>query len=131
MEKIDALAALAALSHETRLDIYRLLVEAGRDGLPAGTIAERINLAGPTLSFHLNHLKHAGLVECRRDGRSLIYSADYGEMNGLIAYLTDNCCQGDAAACALPACAPVPARRIETKARGGSRHEALPRARRR
>ncbi len=120
MEKIDALTALSALSHETRLDIYRLLVEAGRDGLAAGAIAERIELAGPTLSFHLNHLKHAGLVECRRDGRSLIYSADYGEMNGLIAYLTDNCCQGDAAACALPACVPAALPRRRTKAKGVS-----------
>jgi len=129
MKTVDALASLSALSHETRLAIYRLLVEAGPAGLAAGIIAERIQLAGPTLSFHLNHLKHAELVECRRDGRSLIYSADYGQMNGLVAYLTENCCQGDAEACGLPACAPAAGPRIQVK--GGSRDEAVSRARRR
>jgi DNA-binding transcriptional ArsR family regulator len=129
MEKMEALDSLAALSHATRLDIYRLLVEAGHGGLPAGVIADRIQLAGPTLSFHLNHLKHAGLVECRREGRSLIYTADFGRMNGLVAYLTENCCQGDPAACGLPECAPAPAARSRTP--GGLRDEAVSRARRR
>jgi len=108
MEKIEAIASLGALAHETRLDIYRLLVEAGAPGVPAGMIADRIGLAGPTLSFHLNHLRHAGLIACRREGRSLIYSADYERMNGLVAYLTDNCCQGDPAACAPGSCVPAP-----------------------
>jgi DNA-binding transcriptional ArsR family regulator len=99
MEKTDALAALAALSQETRLDVFRLLVQAGPGGMPAGSIAERLGLAGATLSFHLNQLRHAGLVAFRRDGRSLIYAAEYGAMNGLLAYLTENCCQGDAAGC--------------------------------
>ncbi|HEY1720934.1 MAG TPA: metalloregulator ArsR/SmtB family transcription factor [Magnetospirillaceae bacterium] len=130
MEKIDAIASLSALAHETRLDIYRLLVEAGPAGLPAGVIADRIELAGPTLSFHLNHLKHAGLVTYRRESRSLIYSADFTQMNGLVGYLTENCCQGDPAACGLPSCAPAttPA---TTRTRGGSRDEAVSRARRR
>lgn len=120
MEKKNALGSLAALSHETRLDIYRLLVEAGPEGLAAGIIAERIKLAGPTLSFHLNHLKHAGLVDFRREGRSLIYSADYGQMNGLVSYLTENCCQGDAAACGLTECAPVAARQTRARRRNAA-----------
>jgi DNA-binding transcriptional ArsR family regulator len=128
MDKPDAIASLAALAHETRLDIYRLLVEAGPAGLPAGVIADRIELAGPTASFHLNHLKQAGLVTFRREGRSLIYSADYSQMNGLVAYLTDNCCQGDPAACCVPAPA---AAAPTTKTRGGSRDEAVSRSRRR
>lgn len=126
---MDAIASLAALAHETRLDIYRLLVEAGRSGLPAGVIAERMGLAGPTLSFHLNHLRHARLVDFRREGRSLIYSADYDRMNGLVGYLTENCCQGDAAACGPAACAPVSD--VSPRARGGLRDEAVSRARRR
>ncbi len=130
MEKTDAITSLAALAHETRLDIYRLLVEAGQSGLPAGAIAERLDLAAPTLSFHLNHLKHAGLVDCRRDGRSLIYSADYDRMNGLVGYLTENCCQGDGSACAAPACAPMPVV-SSSRASGGMRDEAVSRARRR
>jgi DNA-binding transcriptional ArsR family regulator len=132
MEKKNALASLSALAHETRLDIYRLLVEAGPAGVPAGMIADRLDLAGPTLSFHLNHLRHAGLVEFRREGRSLIYSADFARMNGLVGYLTENCCQGEAAACGLPVCAPMPADSdTQTRARGGMRDEAVSRARRR
>ena len=129
MEKIDAIASLSALAHETRLDIYRLLVEAGPAGLPAGVIADRIELAAPTLSFHLNHLKHAGLVAFKREGRSLIYSADYSQMNGLVSYLTENCCKGDPAACGLPVCVPSPA--AAAQSRGGSRHETVSRSRRR
>jgi DNA-binding transcriptional ArsR family regulator len=79
-------------------------VQAGPDGLPAGQIAERLNLAAATLSFHLNQLKHAGLVTFRRESRSLIYAAEYAAMNDLLAYLTENCCQGDAAGCGALAC---------------------------
>lgn len=104
MEKIEAIAALAALAQETRLDVFRLLVQAGVDGLPAGQVGERLNLPAATLSFHLNQLRHAGLVTFRREGRSLIYVAEYGAMNGLLAYLTENCCQGDAAACGADVC---------------------------
>ncbi len=103
MEKPDAIAALAALAQDTRLDVFRLLVQAGPAGLPAGRIGEQLGLPSATLSFHLNQLRHAGLVAFRREGRSLIYAAEYAAMNGLLAYLTENCCQGDAAACCAPA----------------------------
>ncbi len=104
MEKQDAVAALAALAQDTRLDVFRLLVQAGPDGLPAGQIAEHLQLPPATLSFHLNQLKHAGLVTFRRESRSLIYSAEYSAMNGLLAYLTENCCQGDVASCGVGIC---------------------------
>lgn len=122
MEKLDAIAALAALAQETRLDIFRLLVETGPDGLPAGQIGERLGLPSATLSFHLNQLKHAGLVTFRRESRSLIYSAVYPVMNELIGYLTENCCQGDPAACGVGV--PHPATRNK-----GTRHETPARAR--
>lgn len=101
MKKSDVIAALAALAHETRLDVFRLLVQTGTDGLPAGQIGERLGLPSATLSFHLNHLKHAGLVMFRREGRSLIYMAEFNAMNGLLGFLTANCCQGDPSACGL------------------------------
>lgn len=104
MKKTEAIAALAALAQETRLDIFRLLVQAGTDGLPAGHIGERLGLPSATLSFHLNQLRHARLVTFRREGRSLIYAAEYPAMNGLLAYLTENCCQGDAAGCGVGIC---------------------------
>ena len=104
MEKTDAVVALAALAQDTRLDIFRLLVQAGPEGMPAGQIGERLGLPGATLSFHLNQLKQAGLVTFRREGRSLIYLAEYDAMNALLAYLTENCCQGDAAACSPGVC---------------------------
>ena len=96
----EAVVALEALAQESRLGIFRLLVEAGPEGLPAGRIAERMKLPGPTLSFHLAQLKHAGLVACRREGTSLIYSAEFGAINDLVAFMTENCCGGDAAQCA-------------------------------
>ncbi len=101
MEKPDAVTALAALAHETRLDVFRLLVQTGPEGMPAGRIGERLGLPAATLSFHLNHLRHAGLVTFRRESRSLIYMAEYPAMNDLLAYLTANCCQGDAAGCGV------------------------------
>ncbi len=100
METQDAVVALEALAQESRLGIFRPLVEAGRDGLPAGRIAERMRLPAPTLSFHLTQLKHAGLIACRREGTSLIYSAEFHAMNGLVGFMTENCCGGDAAQCA-------------------------------
>ncbi len=99
MEKQDAIAALAALAQDSRLDVFRLLVQAGTEGMPAGQIAERLGVPANTLSFHLNQLRHAGLITFRRESRSLIYAAAYGAMNDLLAYLTENCCQGDAASC--------------------------------
>jgi DNA-binding transcriptional ArsR family regulator len=103
MEKTDAVAALAALAQETRLDVYRLLVQAGSDGLAAGAIGEALGLPAATLSFHLGQLRQVGLVRFRRDGRSLIYSAEYATMTALLGFLTDKCCGGDAAACGLGA----------------------------
>jgi ArsR family transcriptional regulator, arsenate/arsenite/antimonite-responsive transcriptional repressor len=99
MKKLDALAVLAALSQDNRLDVFRLLVEAGRDGMPAGSVAEALKLAPNTLTFHFDRLRDAGLVTVRREGRSMIYSARYETMNALIAYLTENCCQGRADQC--------------------------------
>jgi ArsR family transcriptional regulator len=110
MDKTQALAALSALAQETRLDIFRLLVEAGTDGVPAGVIGEKLGLPSATLSFHLAQLKHAHLVKFRRESRSLIYTAEYPVMSSLLAYLTENCCQGDPAACGLVACEPALAR---------------------
>jgi ArsR family transcriptional regulator, arsenate/arsenite/antimonite-responsive transcriptional repressor len=97
MEKSNAIAGLAALAHETRLDVFRLLVQAGSQGHAVGHIGATLGIASPTLSFHLSQLKQAGLIDCRREGRSLIYAADYGAMNALLAYLTVNCCAGDGA----------------------------------
>jgi len=94
MKKSAVLAALGALSQETRLDIFRLLVQKGPQGLPAGEIGERLAQPSPTLSFHLNQLRFAGLVASRRASRSIIYSANFKAMNELLAYLTDNCCGG-------------------------------------
>ena len=107
--------ALAALAQEKRLAAYRLLVEAGPEGLPAGRIGEALELPGATLSFHLAHLSRAGLVKSRQEGRYVIYSADFQNMNQLVGFLTENCCGGGS-------CAPT------TK---GVRTETLPRARRR
>ncbi|HEY6430638.1 MAG TPA: metalloregulator ArsR/SmtB family transcription factor [Acetobacteraceae bacterium] len=104
MEKTDAISALAALAQESRLDIFRLLVQAGTDGLPAGQIGERLGLPSATLSFHLNQLKQARLIAFRREGRSLIYMAEYPAMNALLGYLTENCCQGDPAGCGISVC---------------------------
>jgi len=100
MKSSEAVVALEALAQESRLGVFRLLVEAGPEGLPAGKIAGRMKLPGPTLSFHLAQLKHAGLVACRREGTSLIYSAEFAAMNELVAFMTENCCGGDPAQCA-------------------------------
>lgn len=94
MKKTAVLDALAALAQENRLDLYRRLVTAGPEGLSAGRIAEALGLPAPTLSFHLAQLRHAGLVARRREGRSLIYSANFAAMNGVIGYLTETCCGG-------------------------------------
>ena len=94
MEKSDAVAALAALAQDNRLDTFRLLVESGPDGLSAGRVAEVLELAPNTLTFHFDRLRVAGLVTVRRDGRSMIYAARYETMNALVAYLTANCCRG-------------------------------------
>jgi predicted transcriptional regulator len=107
MEKPEALAALGALAQETRLDIFRLLVQAGPDGMPAGHIAGQLGLPSGTLAFHLKELKIAGLAGCTRNGRSLIYAAAYPTMNALLFYLTENCC-GRSSSPSLPVCCPTP-----------------------
>jgi ArsR family transcriptional regulator, arsenate/arsenite/antimonite-responsive transcriptional repressor len=113
MKKLDALAALAALAQENRLDVFRLLVQAGPDGMPAGEIATALKLAPSVLSFHFDRLRLAGLVSVRRDGRSMIYAARFETMNGLLAYLTENCCQGSPESCLAPVCEPVRAKRAK------------------
>ena len=109
MEKTDAIAGLAALAQDNRLDTFRLLVRAGPDGMPAGEVAAALGLPPNTLSFHFDRLRHAGLLTVRRDGRSMIYAARYDMMNALIAYLTENCCRSARGRRATSACAPAPA----------------------
>ncbi len=95
-----AVGALSALAQESRLAIFRLLVQKGQEGMAAGAIGEKLSIPPATLSFHLKALAHAGLVKSRTESRFVIYTANYKEMDKLIAYLTDNCCAGDAAQCA-------------------------------
>lgn len=111
MESSDVVAALGALAQETRLAAFRTLVEAGPEGVPAGQLAERLGVAPPTLSFHLATLTQAGLVTATRNGRSIVYAADFAAMNRLVGFLTENCCAGSRSACAPPRAAGRPARR--------------------
>ncbi|HZO21616.1 MAG TPA: metalloregulator ArsR/SmtB family transcription factor [Steroidobacteraceae bacterium] len=106
MESKSAVDALSALAQETRLQIYRLLVQAGPDGLPAGDVAARVGIPANTLSFHLKALSHAGLVTSRQAGRFVYYAANYEQMTTLLGFLTENCCGGRSC---LPA--PAPRRR--------------------
>src|ERR1700716_2375693 len=110
MEKTDAITALAALAQDNRLDVYRLLVQAGPEGLPAGQVAAALALAPNTLTFHFDRLRVAGLVTVRRAGRSMIYAARFETINALLCYLTKNCCQG-AQSCGPAVCRPAPAPR--------------------
>src|SRR5206468_10029509 len=108
----QAVAALAALAQEHRLAVFRLLVQAGHEGMSAGQVAEAVDLAPNTLTFHFDRLRVAGLVTVRREGRSMIYAARYEAMNALVGFLTENCCQGAAAqgaatSCAGPSCEPA------------------------
>jgi len=104
MEHKSATLALAALGHGTRLSIYRLLVEAGRDGKLAGEIAQALTLPGATLSFHLKELAGAGLVTSEQRGRTVCYRANFDVMTGLVDYLTENCCAGDKTCGTPPRC---------------------------
>ena len=115
MEQSDAVVALAALAQDNRLDVYRLLVRAGPDGMPAGNVASTLKLAPNTLTFHFDRLRQAGLVTVRREGRSMIYAAQYDAMNALIAYLTENCC-GGASCTPAPVCKPARAKRSKVNA---------------
>jgi DNA-binding transcriptional ArsR family regulator len=121
METSNAVAALGALAQENRLEIFRLLVQAGPEGMAAGQVAEKLGLAPNTLSFHFDRLRFAGLVTVRRDGRSMIYAARFEAMNGLVSFLTENCCQG-----AQEKCGPAAACKPK-----GVPNEAVSRARRR
>lgn len=118
MENKDAVKALAALAQETRLSIFRLLVQAGPEGVPAGSIGETLEVPPATLSFHLKELSHAGMVSSRQEGRFIYYRTDYDHMAALMTFLTENCCQGMPEQClsvmesALGSCcAPQPKRR--------------------
>jgi DNA-binding transcriptional ArsR family regulator len=106
MKTPAVIGALSALAHEHRLRIYRLLVEQGPDGLAAGTIGEKIGLLPSSLTFHLQNLQRAGLILQQRVSRQLIYSADFEVMNGLIGYLTENCCSGSGNSCG-ETCEPI------------------------
>jgi DNA-binding transcriptional ArsR family regulator len=121
METNQAVRALAALAQDTRLAVFRLLVQSGPAGLPAGAIGERLGLPPATLSFHLAALTRAGLARSRQEGRFVIYRADFPSMNRLVAYLTENCCRG--AACAPADCLPPSPK--------GAHREKTARARRR
>jgi DNA-binding transcriptional ArsR family regulator len=100
MESKAAIDALSALAHEGRLAIFRRLVKAGPEGLAAGRLGEAVGMAGSTLSNNLTILTRAGLTRAVRDGRSILYSADYGRMSGLLAFLMEDCCEGAPAVCA-------------------------------
>ena len=116
MKNTDAVAALAALAQDNRLDVFRLLVQAGPEGMPAGKVAEALDLAPNTLTFHFDRLRDAGLVTVRREGRSMIYAAQYEAMNALLGFLTDNCCQGAAEKCAPAVCKPAKPKRAKVTA---------------
>ncbi len=107
MKERSALVAFSALSHQSRLGVFRVLLEAGPDGLPAGEIAQRLGIAPNALSFHLTQLRDADLVTNKRNGRQIVYAADYAGMQSLIGFLTENCCQRSTKKCS-PKCAPKP-----------------------
>ena len=104
MKTPQVIEALGALAHEHRLKVYRLLVERGSPGLPAGAIADSVGLVPSSLTFHLQALHRAGLIVRRRESRQLIYSADFEAMNALVGYLTENCCADSGEACATETC---------------------------
>lgn len=108
MKTAAAIESLSALAHEHRLAIYRLLVQRGPEGLPAGVIGDRVGLVPSSLTFHLQNLRRAGLITQRRESRQLFYSVDFSVMNGLVGYLTENCCGNSDSACS-PSCTPVQA----------------------
>jgi ArsR family transcriptional regulator len=114
MEKSHAVAALAALAQDNRLDVFRLLVRAGPGGMPAGAVATALKLAPNTLSFHFDRLRQSGLISVKREGRSLIYAARFETMDGLLAYLTENCCAGVGDPCG-DECKPTKASRKRAK----------------
>jgi ArsR family transcriptional regulator, arsenate/arsenite/antimonite-responsive transcriptional repressor len=117
MKTPQVIEALGALAHEHRLAVFRLLIERGPQGLPAGRIAERVGLVPSSLTFHLQNLQRAGLITQRRESRRLIYAADFNAMNALVGYLTENCCAESGAPCAV-SCAPAqPAKAVKRAAK--------------
>lgn len=127
MKKSTVIAALGALAQETRLDIFRLLVQKGPEGLPAGELGERLSQPSPTMSFHLSQLRFAGLVDSRRESRSIIYNANYKAMNELLGYLTENCCGGRPELCAPAAatgCGPSESEKKTVAPKKGRRKSA-------
>jgi DNA-binding transcriptional ArsR family regulator len=102
MKSTQVVKALSALAQSTRLSVYRLLVVHGPEGMVAGQIAEKLNVSPATLSFHFKTLSHAGLIESRQEGRFIYYAANFAVMNSIVAFLTENCCGGNQAACAVP-----------------------------
>ncbi len=118
MKAANAVAALSALAQESRLAVYRALVQAGPDGLQPSDLTAKLDVAPATLSFHLAQLRHAGLITVTRHGRALVYAANFTAMNSLLGYLTENCCGGDLAACGAPQCAPT---KPEKRLRAGGR----------
>jgi ArsR family transcriptional regulator len=108
MKNADAVAGLAALAQDSRLEVFRLLVQAGPEGLAAGEVANELELAPNTLTFHFDRLRLAGLVTVRREGRSMIYAVRIETMNALLGYLTENCCNGAPELCTPVVCRPTP-----------------------
>jgi ArsR family transcriptional regulator len=115
MKDSEALAALSALSQENRLAIFRLLVQAGPEGLPAGQVAERLDIAPNALTFHFDRLRSTGLVTVRREGRWMIYAAQFETMNALLGFLTENCCQGEPEKCGPEICKPAKAKSTRSR----------------
>lgn len=107
MNKEQALIALSAIAQSARLDIFRCLVQAGPEGLAAGVLSDELQIANSTLSFHLKALTHANLICARQESRFIYYTANYAQMNGLLAYLTENCCGGDSSCCPDLQCLPT------------------------
>ncbi|MEQ1589554.1 MAG: metalloregulator ArsR/SmtB family transcription factor [Gallionella sp.] len=102
MKPAQVVKALAALAQPTRLELFRLLVVQGAEGMAAGQVAEKLKVSPATMSFHFRTLSHAGLIESRQDGRFIYYTANFTVMNGMVDYLTENCCGGNAEACIVP-----------------------------
>ena len=122
METKSAVASLAALAQETRLSVFRLLIEAGPEGIPAGTVGEALEVPAATLSFHLKELSRAGLITFRQEGRFVYYAANFEHMAALMGFLTQNCCRGMPQACLTVmetalgrCCAPVQSKRKRSR----------------
>lgn len=119
MELKQAINAFASLAQETRLQVFKLLIEYGRTGAPAGKLSERLGIPQNTLSFHLSHLSHAELVISKRDGKQIIYSANCDSIEELILYLKENCCTLEKPGEGSASCCPSPEAKVVKKSKGG------------